>query len=69
MKLNEIILKPKQTMVLKNEEQKKNFKVAPETEKPLQIHVTIEGPQIGITPNKLVITTEAQKLIWAQTRT
>jgi hypothetical protein len=43
--------------------------VAPVTPKPLQIQVTIVGPQIGITLNKLVITTAAQKLICAQTKT
>ena len=48
---------------------KKNFKVALVTPKPLQIHITIEGPQIGITLNKLVITTAAQKLICAHTNT
>lgn len=48
---------------------KKNFNVAPETVKPLQIQTTKVGPQIGITLKRLVITTEAQKLIWAQTKT
>jgi len=56
-------------MGLKNEEQKKNFKVAPETVKPLQIQVTTIGPQTGITLNRLVITTEAQNLICAHTKT
>jgi hypothetical protein len=43
--------------------------VAPETVKPLQIQTTKVGPQIGITLKRLVINTEAQKLIWAQTKT
>jgi hypothetical protein len=67
--LNVILLIPINLKELKNVKQKKNFKVAPVTPKPLQIQVTIVGPQIGITLNKLVITTAAQKLICAQTKT
>ena len=43
--------------------------MAPETVKPPQIHITIISPQIGITVKSLVITTEAQNLIWAHTKT
>jgi len=56
-------------MVTKKCKTKKNFKVAPVTLKPPQIQLTNNPPKIGITLNKLVITTEAQKLICAQTKT
>jgi hypothetical protein len=36
---------------------------------PPQTQQTKTSPKNGITLNKLVITTAAQKLIWAQTRT
>jgi hypothetical protein len=49
--------------------QKKNFKVLPVTEKPPQTQKTRFIPQKGITVNNLVITTEAQNLICAQTNT
>lgn len=47
----------------------KNFKVALETVCSPQIQIRIAGLQIGITLNKLLITTEVQKLVCARAKT